>query len=56
MGEKKAVPLRISPQLYEELRAWAEQDLRSVNAQIEVILRDAVQKRKGNARQVRRAS
>ncbi len=56
MGEKKAVPLRISPEIYQELKTWAEQDLRSVNAQIELILRDAVQKRKGNAKQVRRAS
>jgi hypothetical protein len=56
MSEKKAVPLRISPELYQEIRAWAEQDLRSVNSQIEVILRDAVKKRKGSAKQLRRAS
>jgi hypothetical protein len=56
MSEKKAIPLRISPELYKEIRAWAEQDLRSVNSQIELILRDAVQKRNGQAKQVRRAS
>lgn len=56
MSEKKAVPLRITPELYVELRAWAEQDLRSVNSQIELILRDAVQKRKGQIKQARRAS
>lgn len=56
MSEKKAVPLRIYPELYQEIRAWAEQDLRSVNSQIEVILRDAVKKRKGNTKQLRRAS
>jgi hypothetical protein len=55
MGDKKAFPLRISPELYQEIRAWAEQDLRSVNSQIEVILRDAVKKRTGNPKQVRRA-
>jgi len=56
MSEKKAVPLRISPELYQEIRAWAEQDLRSVNSQIEVILRDAVQKRKGSSKQLRKVS
>ena len=47
MKEKKAIPLRIAPELYEELKAWAEQDLRSVNGQIESILRSAVETRKG---------
>jgi hypothetical protein len=56
MTEKKAVPLRISPELYAEIRAWAEQDLRSVNAQIELILRDAVQKRNGSAKKGLKAS
>ena len=56
MSDKKAVPLRISPELYVELRSWAEQDLRSVNSQIEIILRDAVQKRKRDTKQARRAS
>ncbi len=56
MSEKKAVPLRISPELYVEIRAWAEQDLRSVNSQIELILRDAVQKRKGEVKKNRKAS
>ena len=56
MSEKKAIPLRISPEVYREVKAWAEQDLRSVNAQIELILRDAVQKRKGQTKQQRQAS
>jgi hypothetical protein len=47
MKDKKALPLRIAPELYEELKAWAEQDLRSVNGQIESILRSAVEIRKG---------
>ncbi len=47
MKEKKAIPLRIAPELHEELKAWAEQDLRSVNGQIESILRSAVEARKG---------
>ncbi len=50
MAEKKAIPLRISPDLYTEIRAWAEQDLRSVNSQIELILRDAVAQRKSSSK------
>ena len=46
MAARKAFPLRISPELYEELRRWAEQEFRSVNGQIEFILRDAVRRRK----------
>lgn len=48
MGEdRKGFLLRIPPQLYEELRRWAEQEMRSVNGQIEWILRDAVRRRSG---------
>jgi hypothetical protein len=39
--------LRISEPLYKELEAWAEQEMRSVNGQIEFILRAAVEKRRG---------
>jgi len=46
---RKSFPLRISPELYDELRRWAEQEFRSVNGQIEFLLRDAVQKRKKTA-------
>lgn len=49
MSEKKAFPLRLSPDLYEEIRRWAEADLRSVNAQIEYLLRQAVARRRGGA-------
>ena len=45
MNEKKAIPLRISPELWKELRGWAEQDMRSLNGQIELILREAVRAR-----------
>ena len=45
MAERKAFPLRISPELYQELRRWAEAEFRSVNGQIEFLLRDAVSKR-----------
>ncbi len=47
MAEKKAVLLRIPPDLWESLNLWARDELRSVNAQIEFVLREAVRKRKG---------
>jgi hypothetical protein len=45
--QRKPFLLRISPDLLKELEKWAADDLRSVNAQIEFILRQAVTKRKG---------
>lgn len=45
MGEKKPFLLRLSPELYESLRRWAESELRSVNGQVEWILREAVERR-----------
>jgi hypothetical protein len=45
MGEKRPFLLRLSPELYELLRRWAESELRSVNGQVEWILRDAVERR-----------
>ncbi|NOT28857.1 MAG: Arc family DNA-binding protein [Planctomycetes bacterium] len=39
--------LRLPPDLLAELRAWANQDLRSLNAHIEYLLRDAIRRRKG---------
>jgi hypothetical protein len=47
MKERKAFLMRIDPNLWEELEAWAQEELRSVNGQIEIILRQAVQKRRG---------
>ena len=44
MTPRKAFPLRIDPQLYEVLEKWAQDELRSVNAQIEVILKEAAKK------------
>lgn len=44
---KKQVPLRLSGTLWNEIAAWAEEDFRSVNGQIEYILTEAVKKRKG---------
>jgi hypothetical protein len=45
--ERKPFLLRISPQLMDELRAWAAQDMRSLNGHIEWLLRDAVRRRRG---------
>ncbi len=47
MAERKPCLLRIDPGLWAELEAWAKDELRSVNAQIEYLLRQAVSKRKG---------
>jgi hypothetical protein len=38
--------LRINPSLYREIEAWAQQDLRSVNGQIEYLLKEAVARRR----------
>lgn len=43
-GEKKAYPLRISAAVLEAMQRWADDDLRSVNAQIEFVLREALRK------------
>jgi hypothetical protein len=42
MKSRKSFLLRINPDLYEALEAWARQELRSINGQIEYILTDAV--------------
>ncbi|MBL8767413.1 MAG: hypothetical protein JNL94_08620 [Planctomycetes bacterium] len=42
LTERKAFLLRIDPDLAEELRRWAAADLRSLNAQIEFLLRKAI--------------
>lgn len=44
--EKKRLLLRIDPALHNDLRVWAEDDFRSINAQIEFLLKQAVAKRK----------
>ena len=49
---KKQVPLRLSPKLYEDIAAWAEDDFRSVNGQIEYLLTECVKQRKKNGKYV----
>lgn len=47
MAPRKAFLMRIDPALCAELEAWAQDELRSVNGQVEYILKQAVQRRKG---------
>ena len=49
---KKQVPLRLSPKLYNAIAAWAEDDFRSVNGQIEYLLSECVRQRKKNGKYV----
>lgn len=44
MTEKKAYPLRISVSVLEAMQRWSDDELRSLNAQIEYVLRDALRK------------
>jgi hypothetical protein len=50
MSKRKAFLLRINADLYKEIEAWAHQELRSVNGQIEFLLAEAVSRRKGRDR------
>ena len=52
--ERKSFLLRIDPELWAELEAWAGDELRSVNGQVEYLLRQAVKKRKKTAPNTRR--
>lgn len=44
---RKPFPLRLSPELMAELRSWANAELRSLNAHIEFLLREAIKRRRG---------
>ena len=44
MAEKKAYPLRINAEVLAAVQRWADDELRSLNAQIEYVLRDALRK------------
>lgn len=43
---KKQMLLRLSPTLWDEIAAWAEEDFRSINGQVEFLLSECVKKRK----------
>ena len=50
--QKKQIPLRLSAKLYNAIAAWAEDDFRSVNGQIEYLLTECVRQRKKNGKYV----
>ena len=45
MKPQKKFLLRVNPALYCEIEAWAQQEMRSVNGQIEYLLKESVKKR-----------
>ncbi|MDO4260488.1 MAG: PTS ascorbate transporter subunit IIC [Eubacteriales bacterium] len=51
-NQKKQIPLRLSTKLYNQIAAWAEDDFRSVNGQIEYLLTECVRQRKKNGKYV----
>ena len=50
--EKKQVPLRLSAKLYAAIAAWADDDFRSINGQIEYLLTECVKQRKKDGKYV----
>jgi hypothetical protein len=56
MAEKKAFPLRLDPDLYEALRRLADAEFRSVNGQIEYLLREAMAGREKGSKRIRSKS
>jgi hypothetical protein len=56
VAERKQYPLRLDQALWTELERWAADDLRSVNAQIEYLLREAVRGKRGARPDADRAS
>ena len=42
MAKRKAILLRLDPRIHDAVRRWADDELRSVNAQLEFLLRDAL--------------
>ncbi len=49
---KKQVPLRISEKLFDSISAWAEDDFRSINGQIEYLLSECVKQRRKSGKYV----
>jgi hypothetical protein len=47
MADRKSFLLRLPPELYDDLNRWAQDELRSLNSQIEYVLRESVRKRRG---------
>lgn len=51
--DKKQLLLRLSPDLWEKINQWSEEEFRSVNGQIEYLLSEAVKKKYGRGRKVK---
>lgn len=51
-NKKKQIPLRVSAKLYNQIAAWAEDDFRSINGQIEYLLTECVKQRKKDGKYV----
>lgn len=51
-NEKKQIPLRVSAKLFDQIAAWAEDDFRSINGQIEYLLTECVRQRKKTGKYV----
>jgi hypothetical protein len=51
--DKKQLLLRLSPELWERINQWSEEEFRSVNGQIEYMLSEAVKKKYGKGRKVK---
>ncbi len=47
MAERKSFLIRLPAEVLDELNRWAKDDLRSLNGQIEFLLRDALRKQRG---------
>jgi len=47
MAERKSFLVRLPRELFDELQRWSKDELRSINAQIEYLLREAVRKQRG---------
>lgn len=53
MAEKKSILLRLNPTMWEEINKWAEDEFRSVNGQIEYLLKEALIKRNKSLRKTK---
>ncbi len=51
-NQKKQIPLRLSAKLFNSIAAWAEDDFRSINGQIEYLLSECVRQRKKDGKYV----
>jgi len=56
MAKKKSFLLRLPPELMEELQRWSNDELRSLNGQIEYILRENLRKQRGYKKSNKKAS